>query len=90
MLNINTNNNIESKHSNLKMNSLGKDRKIRPDAFVYKLIEEILPELSWKVLRVAVGLEGRRMAMTESHQLDKCMKIPMETGFEYIHISTVT
>ena len=90
MLGINTNNNVESWHSNLKMNYLGKDRKIRPDALIYKLLVEVLPDLTVKVLRVSMGLGARRMATNESFHLEECMKVPMEIASEYVQIPTVT
>lgn len=87
---INTKKNIESWHSNLKIDYLGKDWTNRPDALAYNFIGEILPDLWSNVLRLAASLGGGRIATTDNSQLDKCMKIAMEFSFEYVHILTAT
>lgn len=88
MLNTNTNNYVESWNSNLKINYLGSQRKQRPDVLVSKLLNEVLPDLQLKDLKVSTGFIRRRMTDCESNQFEKCMNIPLEAAESYVHIST--
>ena len=68
MLDIHTNNFVESWHSTLKSVYLGSARKQRTDVLVHILLHEVLPDFRVKVAKVLTGLEKRRMTKIEMEQ----------------------
>lgn len=89
MLEINTNNYVESWHNNLKSGYLGGSRKQRTDILVHLLLREVLPDFRVKVARVSMGLERRRLSNSEKAQLQKCKEISSETAASLVRHSVV-
>ena len=65
MLEIHTNNLVESWHNVLKSVYLKSARKERTDILVYRLLREVLVNLRWKVAQVTNGLQRRRTNVAE-------------------------
>lgn len=78
MLDINTNNYIESWHNILKTGYLGGARKQRTDSLIHILLREALPDFRLKVARVSVGLDRRRLNQSEKNQLHMSSSLDAE------------
>ena len=71
MLDIQTNNFVESWYSVLKGTYLKGVRKQRTDFLVQKLLDEVLPDMRKKVALVLSGFTTRPLKLTEKNQQDK-------------------
>lgn len=84
MLDIHTNNLVESWHSILKMTYLRGFRKQRTDMLVYRLLREVLPDLRLKISRILRGFERRKLNSAERKQLDRCNAISSDTANVFV------
>ena len=75
MLNINTNNYVESWHNQLKTGYLRNSRKKRIDVLVHIPLRKVLPDFKLKIGRVCLGLDKRRLSNAERKQLEKAMEL---------------
>ncbi|KAI1001640.1 hypothetical protein K3495_g6560 [Podosphaera aphanis] len=89
MLNINTNNLIESWHRSLKTEYLGSVRKQRIDLLVYLLLEDVSPDFCVKVGRIINGLDNRRRSDTEQKQLALSVALANEIASSFIRQEAV-
>lgn len=80
MLEINTNNYIETWHNTLKSGYLGSFRMQRTDVLIHLLLREVLPDFRIKVARVTFGLERRRFSDAEKAQHKKSTELSPETA----------
>ena len=76
MLEIHTNNLVESWHNILKTVYLKGARKQRIDSLVHKLLKEVLVDLRLKFALISNGFQRRRTNLVEQKQLDECNSIP--------------
>ena len=84
MLDIHTNNLVESWHNILKTRYLKGSRKQRPDMLVYILLDEALESIRLKVLLALNGFQSRRTNLAEQNQLEKCNLIPSEIAIPLV------
>ena len=89
MLDINTNNYVESWHNTIKSGYLNGLRKQRTDILVHLLLREVLSDFRVKVARVSIGLERRRLSNSEKAQLQKWKEISLETAASLVRHSVV-
>ncbi|KIJ25084.1 hypothetical protein M422DRAFT_193889, partial [Sphaerobolus stellatus SS14] len=62
---IDTNNYIESWHSNLKANYLGRGRKHRLDYMIRILTQDVEPDFMYAHVRCGLGFQGRHLCKAE-------------------------
>ncbi|KIJ55823.1 hypothetical protein M422DRAFT_85496, partial [Sphaerobolus stellatus SS14] len=58
---IDTNNYIESWHSNLKKNYIGRGRKMRMDYMIHILTQSVEPDFYRAHVRCGLGFQGRHL-----------------------------
>lgn len=86
MLEINTNNYIETWHNTLKSSYLGRFRKQRTDILIHLVLREVLPDFR---IKVAIGLERRRLSDAEKAQGRKFNELSTETATSLVRLSVV-
>ena len=84
MLEIHTNNLVESWHNILKSVYLKGTRKQRTDILVYRPLEEVLKDLRIKVALTQNGFLRRRTNLVEQRQQDESNLISDEVALRYV------
>ncbi|RKF78177.1 hypothetical protein GcM3_066028 [Golovinomyces cichoracearum] len=84
MLDIHTNNLVESWHNILKSRYLKGARKQRPDMLVHILLDEAIESIKLKVLLALNGFQTRRTNLAEQNQIEKSHSIPSEIAMALI------
>lgn len=84
MLDIHTNNLVESWHNVLKSRYLKGARRQRADMLVHILLDEVLESIRLKVLLALNGFQRRRSNLAEQNQQEKCNSIPSELAMNLV------
>lgn len=78
MLNIKTNNYVESWHNILNTEYLGTSREQRTDFLGDTLLGKVLPDLRLKAARVLIGLECRKLNLSKKSHKEKSDAVNLE------------
>ena len=84
IIDVHTNNLVESWHNILKSRFLKGARKQRPDMLVHLLLNEAIENIRLKVLLALNGFQTRRTCLAEQNQLDKSNSISSEKAMTLI------
>ena len=88
MLDIQTNNYVESWHSTLKWSYLRGARKQRTDILVHKLLNEYLLDVRLKVALVKNGFGSRPVSDKEARQRAQCDALAANVAESYVRYPT--